>query len=472
MDKNSMDAYNEAVNNVNDAKETIIRMSSTNDVEEVKVQNPNNFEYVSKELNNGGGEYRSEPKKAKKKKGRPVLKAAGCVLLVGVFGVTVGVGTQFGEKLFTENSFESTLASGNSLNSGESNLQNPNVNESAENAVSNLDEEVNEVIKNVNSVNTELKDSLKSVVCVNSVFQSTANSYYYGSQEQTGSGSAVFYAEDNDKVYLVTNNHVVSGATQVTISMDSNSDDVAIDAHLVGTSPDTDIAVIYVDKADLIENNIDYKIIPIGDSDKLEQLDTVYVIGNAAGEGKTITSGIVSAVNKSLETENGSQVSAIQTDASVNPGNSGGAMVDQDGKLVGINFAKLVDSTIEGMGFAIPSNLVVEVADGFIESYNPNKVYIGISGSTVTEEMLSYFNLPSMGVYVAEVLSGGGAEAAGLQANDIIVGIDEVKVEAFEDLSTYLNTKEAGDKVIVYFYRGNRPMTTEVTLGSYADTSF
>ncbi len=467
MDKNSQDAYNEAVNNVNEAKNNIVKLTNDNNENTQVVEDTHTYEYARRQLNQeslGGQDNNNSTKKPKnkKKKGKPVLKVAGYALLVGVFGVTVGIGNQFGEQIFSETSEPTELASGSNLNTSNNNVV-------AEEKTTDLSNDVNTVVKNVNSVNSELKDSWKSVVCVNSVFETT--NPYFGTQEQSGSGSAVFYAEDGDKVYLLTNNHVIDGASKVTISMDSNNDDVAIDAHLVGTSPDTDIAVIYVDKADLEENNIDYKIIPIGDSDKVEPLDTVYVIGNAAGEGKTITSGIVSAVNKTLETQNGSQVEAIQTDASVNPGNSGGAMVDTEGKLIGINFAKLVDNTIEGMGFAIPVNLVTEVADGLIESYNPDKVFLGISGATVTEEMIEYFNLPAAGIYVADVVAGSGAQLGGLQAGDVIVGVDDVKVAEFEDLSNYLNSKAVGDTITVYFYRNNQPTTTDIVLTKFSDVN-
>lgn len=410
----------------------------------------------------------SPKKKKKKSKGKGFLKFVAAFVLVLTLGVAGGVGISYGNSMFNKDD-NAVVASGDEVTEQEDVAEVEEQADVEENEPQELveNEDTGHVV-NAN-VSQSLKDAVNSVVCINATYDTMG--FGGNAFEQVGSGSGVFFKEEDGKVYILTNNHVVDGANNVTIALDTTDEDNFVDAHLVGKNPDIDIAVLYVEKQDLIDNNIDYKLVEIGNSDEVELLDQVYVIGNAAGEGKTTTTGIISATNKTLETENGSSVSVFQTDASVNPGNSGGALVNSEGELIGINFAKLVDSTIEGMGFAIPINLAVEYADEALADYNPDKAFLGISGGAIDEEMQQNFNLPSTGIYVAAVLEGGGAQLAGIEANDIIVGVDDLKIVEFEDLSNYLDTKEAGDTITIHLYRNNVPKSVEVTLTKYSEVN-
>ncbi len=407
----------------------------------------------------------------KKKNRRTFLtRTVAGVLAISLLGFSVGLGLSYGDRILEdEDPVKSAFGSNLTAESNE------------------LETEKNEVTKNEATPKVEEKDSTteddtlsldkidllknayNSVVCV-SVYSDYADFFSGRIAEQVSAGSAVFYAEDDERVYLLTNNHVIDGANQVSISMDSADDDEEeVEAHFIGKDPSVDVAVIFVYKDELEEAGFDYNLAVIGDSSEVDVFDEVYVIGNAAGEGKTQTNGSISSINKTVATDDGSTIDVLQTNASVNPGNSGGALVNHKGELIGINFAKLVDSTIEGIGYAIPINTASEVADDFIKNYNPDKPYLGISTQEIDEELKEAFNLPSVGVIVVDVLENSGADLAGIQTNDLIVGIDDLRVTEFEPFSEYLQSKKAGDTVTLYIFRNNAPTKFEVTLSSFSD---
>lgn len=297
-------------------------------------------------------------------------------------------------------------------------------------------------------------------------------------QEGTASGSGVIIAEDSDKIYIVTNNHVIEGANSATIRIDD--DDTGVAARFVGTEPSSDLAIVYVLKSDLAAAGMDnYTIATVGDSDSMQLGDEVYVIGNAAGEGKSVSKGIISAVNRDVQIDEDTTIEAFQTDASINPGNSGGALVNSSGELVGINFAKLSSAgsansaSIEGMGFSIPINYAGDVLETIMDNDVSNKPYLGIQGGTLTDELRQHFdvNYEGEGVLVTSVYPEGGADTAGIEVYDVITAVDGVEIKDMDALSEELKKYNAEDTVEITLYRDNKPVNVSVTLSSYSDIS-
>ncbi len=297
----------------------------------------------------------------------------------------------------------------------------------------------------------------------------------------TAEGSGVIW---DSAGHIVTNNHVVDGAAKITVTFTNGS---SYDATVVGTDPNTDLAVIQVNgaPASLI------KPIAVGDSAQVKVGEMVIAIGNPFGLANTMTTGIVSAVGRSIDAGlsksqgNGSGYSipdVIQTDAAINPGNSGGALVDMSGALIGIpSQIESQSGSNSGIGFAIPSGLVKQVATQLISKGSAQHSYLGIAGTSVTADVISALNLKAgqTGVLVADVMKGGPADKAGVQpakvdangtptsAGDIITGIDGKTTNTFEDLVSYLyaNT-QPGQTVTLDILRGGQQVQVQVTLGT------
>lgn len=312
------------------------------------------------------------------------------------------------------------------------------------------------------------KNVSNSVVSINSKIK---NNNISGYQDNVGAGSGIIFHEDDEKIYIVTNDHVISGATSVTISIDDKTEVVA---NFVGTDSESDIAVISVEKSILEKSGVkDYKVAVFADSSILEVGEPVLAIGNAVGEGKSATSGIVSALNKKINID-GKSLDVIQTDAAINPGNSGGALVNDNGQIIGVNTAKFSSYGIEGMGYSIPSNNVKKIVESLLTNKNVtvNKPFLGIQGETITEKMQSYYNLPK-GVYMVNVISGGSAQVAGLKTGDIIISYNGTETTTMEQLSKLIDTTKVGDKVTIEFYRnGTTKMKLDVTMKNVNSTKF
>ena len=275
------------------------------------------------------------------------------------------------------------------------------------------------------------------------------------SREQKGSGSGVIIRPDG---YIVTNNHVVSGATSISVTLNDNR---KFDATVVGTDPVTDVAIIKVDAENL-------PTIPLGDSDQLRLGEWVLAIGSPLGEQLrgTITAGIVSAKGRSMPDGSGEFKieSFIQTDAAVNPGNSGGALVNKKGELVGINTA-IVSQTgsYSGYSFAVPVNIVKRVATDLIDFGSVKRAMLGIRMSPITKEIQEELKLNSMnGVYIVEVSKGSAAEEAGLKQGDVITAIDGQKVTDGASVQEKVNNYRPGDKAVLTYIRDGKELTTEV----------
>ena len=282
-------------------------------------------------------------------------------------------------------------------------------------------------------------------------------SWYGQSQVESGAGSGVIISSDG---YILTCDHVVSGASNITVTIG----DKDYPATIIGEDSTSDIAVIKIE-ADGLTPAI------VGDSDKLAVGDNVLAVGNPLGElGGTVTSGIVSALNRSVSIQSSSSVntmSLIQMDASVSPGNSGGGLFNMNGELVGVVNAKSSDSDAEGLGFAIPINDAMKVAQDLLENgYVTGRPYMGITYLAVTDaQTAQQLGVNAYGIYVADVVKGGPADKAGLKVGDRIVSIDGTEVAQKTDLGTIIQQHSAGDTLSITVARGGQMQTVSLTLG-------
>jgi len=271
-----------------------------------------------------------------------------------------------------------------------------------------------------------------------------------------GEGSGVIISKDG---YIVTNNHVVSGAKSVSVILSGEKE---VPATIVGTDALSDIALLKIDPKYV------KAVAPLGDSSKVKVGEFVIAIGNPLGQefAGTVTFGVVSAVNRKLDMGNGVQIPLIQTDAAINPGNSGGALVNSNGEVIGINTAKISQTGVEGMGFAIPINYVKPIINDLMKYKKVLRPTIGIS-------VMEYYdrNGNVMGMYISKVYSGTGAAKAGLKEGDIILQIDGKKVTTFSDIQSILSNHKIGDVVTIRVLRDGQTKDFKVTLGTPVDTT-
>jgi len=303
-------------------------------------------------------------------------------------------------------------------------------------------------LSSTNGVINVVKQSASSVVSIN--ISGTRN-IFNRARPFDSAGSGIIIADDKERLYIATNNHVISNASSVTISVDDSSQ---VTANYVGSDFESDLAVISVAKVDMLAAGVPYRIAMVGNSDALEVGEIVVAIGNALGEGKTATMGIVSAMNKQLNIE-GRSIMTLQTDAAINPGNSGGALVNMRGEVIGINTAKLSDIGVEGMGYSIPIKEALVVIARLIEKGTTAQArpYLGIHGTDIDEPTRQYNNLASVGIFVYSVIEGSSAEEAGLRRGDILVGFNDRKIANMEDLQKALQACKIGDTVNLALYR-------------------
>lgn len=278
-----------------------------------------------------------------------------------------------------------------------------------------------------------------------------------------GNGSGVAYKSSEDGgTYVITNDHVVQDARKVTVRDISGK---SHSAEVVGADPESDIAVLLVDAQ--------LSTIKTADSARLTVGQTVIAIGSPYGLEHSVTSGVVSALGRSLPNFVGAPgdsyplIDVIQTDAAINPGNSGGALVDREGRLVGINTAIYSDTGANGgIGFAVPANTAMRVADQLIAGDKLTHPFLGVIGQTVTEELADELDLKVReGAHVVEVTKGSGALEAGIEAGDVIVAVDDVPVRTMDDLMLQVRRKQVGDKVALDIRRGAESLTIDVTVG-------
>jgi len=281
-----------------------------------------------------------------------------------------------------------------------------------------------------------------------------------------GSGSGFIFYEDDDYVFIATNNHVVENTSSISISLDDNA---SVPAHVVGADHDSDLAVIAVRRADLAEKGVPYTVANLGDSAAMRMGDTVVAIGNAMGEGQTVTKGIVSAMGLTITiSDPGASGSltlyVMQTDAAVNRGNSGGPLFNRDGEVVGIVTAKLMGSHIEGMGYAIPINEAFAILQELKENSEVSAPFMGINHEHFSEFRRSLFNMPYTGTLVTSIGQGLPAYEAGIRPGDLIIYINDTRIYGMEEFVTTFNLYRPGDTIMVTVFREGERLNFNITL--------
>ena len=298
--------------------------------------------------------------------------------------------------------------------------------------------------------------------------------YTYESESR---GSGIIIGQNDSELLIATNFHVIDGATELTVGF---VDDEMCKASVKGSDDDNDLAVVSVALADIPDDTLSkIKVAKIGDSDDLVVGQQVVCIGNALGYGQSVTTGIVSALNRTIKLEGYDNTKLIQTDAAINGGNSGGAMLDMKGHVVGINSAKVASAGVEGMGYAIPISYAKSILEDLMNKKTRTEVvdedqsaYIGFSGKEISDELTYLYGIPE-GIFVEEIADGSPAEAAGMKKGDIIVKFDGEEVTSMDDLREKLAYYAAGEEVTITVSRSNENEYTEtklnMTLGSSPD---
>lgn len=437
--------------------------------------------------------------KPKKSGGGFLQKLAAVVVLAAVFGLVSGLVFQ-GVNLMTGR----YIGSGQGLTVGTTETVPVQENAGQEAASDGVD--IKELVAESGTVAGVAQAAMPSVVAITSVSIQEIPSFFsyygfgYGMQEypSTGSGSGIIVGENDDELLIATNNHVVEGATTLSVcfigndvvgaeeetqSLASGDGDInvenAVSAKIKGTDPENDLAVVAVRKTDIPADTMkEIKIAQIGSSDNLVVGEQVVAIGNALGYGQSVTSGWVSAMNRTVTMEDGTNSDLIQTDAAINPGNSGGALLNMRGELIGINSAKYADSAVEGMGYAIPISKAQPILEELMNRKTREKVdeekasYLGVLAADLSTEAIEMYNMPA-GAFVTEVLPGTAADTAGIQKSDIIVKLDGQKVSGKNDLIEKLTYYEAGEEIEIIIARANNgeyvEQTIQAVLGSRQD---
>lgn len=343
--------------------------------------------------------------------------------------------------------------------------------------------------------------SMPSVVAITTVSVQEIPSFFGYSSHQyksASTGSGIIVGDNDDELLIATNNHVVDGATTLsvcfigddvanaeteTVNAGDNGDlnvEDAVSAKIKGTDADNDLAVVAVKKSDIPEDTLNQiKIAQIGSSDDLAVGQQVVAIGNALGYGQSVTSGWISALNRTISTDDGTNSTGlIQTDAAINPGNSGGALLNMKGELIGINSAKYADSAVEGMGYAIPISKAKPILEELMNRETREKVdsskkgYLGVSLANLTTEAIEMYNMPT-GAFVRSVEDDSPAQEAGICKGDIIVKFDGQKVSDGNDLLDKLQYYKSGEKIEAVIARATNgeyeENTIELTLGTRPD---
>ena len=455
----------------------------------------------------------SEKKKRRKKSGG--RKLASTISLAVVFGLVAGVVFQ-GVNFFAAQYMGTTTADAEpqieTAQLAVSASSDDAASEGTDSSENGTADAAQSVSTQTGSVSDVAKAAMPTVVAITSVSIQEIPNYFrafgfgYGDTQQyssEGSGSGIIVGENDDELLIATNNHVVDGATTLsvcfagndvvnaeaeTVNMSSESDsdgDVnvedAVSAKIKGTDETNDLAVVAVQKSDIPEDTLSQiKIAQLGDSDSVEVGEQVVAIGNALGYGQSVTSGWISALNRSISTSDGTTSDGlIQTDAAINPGNSGGALLNMQGEVVGINSAKYADSAVEGMGYAIPISKAQPILENLMNRQTRDKVeddskaaYLGVTSADLSMEAIQMYDMPE-GAFVIRVDKDSAAGEAGIQKGDIIVSFDGQTVSGREDLENKLAYYEAGESVDVVVSRADNgeyvQKTISVTLGNRSD---
>ncbi len=418
-----------------------------------------------------------EPKKKKEKKGGSFIKKAFAIIALGIFfGISAGVAF-FAVNVvtgLTEKPVETAVDNNEIIDKIESEVTKNSLNTNDSKIdVTNPEMITTTVVTDVTQV---VEEVMPSVVSITNMY--TATQSFFGqnfSSEEEASGSGIIINENDSELLIVTNNHVVEGADSLKVQF---IDGEVADAQIKGKDSNMDLAVIAVNLEDLKTSTKDsISIAKMGDSSSLKVGEPAIAIGNALGYGQSVTTGVISALDRQLamSADGSTTGKLIQTDAAINPGNSGGALLNVRGEVIGINSNKMGGSVVEGMGYAIPISSAEPIIEELMTKQIKNKVdiakkgFLGISGINVTDDVAKMYGMPK-GVYIAQIYKGTAAENAGMQKGDIITGFDGSTVGSMEDLQGYLEYYEAGEEVAVTIQRvddgGYQERQVTVVLGS------
>ncbi len=377
-----------------------------------------------------GAGPQQNPKAPKPKKGyaKKVALVVGAAVLFGAVGGVTMQGTSYlTGKLLGKNT-KSTVGTTKTVS-----------NAKLTTSTSTVTSDVSDIVEN----------TLPSIVSITNMSVQEVQNFFGGisQQESESAGSGIIISQNDSELLVVTNNHVVEGSDTLTVTFnDGNS----VEAQIKGTDSARDLAVVAVPLDKISDDTMNaIKVATLGDSDSLKVGEPAIAIGNALGYGQSVTTGIVSATGRTIDGFDGEY---IQTDAAINPGNSGGALLNANGEVIGINSAKINSSAVEGMGFAIPISDASDVIQNLMNKETRSKVsdeergYLGIKGYDVSEEGAQMYNMPT-GVYVKEVMSGGGAEKAGLTKGSIITGFEGSSISGMSSLQEQLQYYKAGEEV-------------------------
>ena len=409
------------------------------------------YSYKKDEINQGESYYQWTPyddgNRARQKKKSSLGKKLGNAAAIAlVFGLVAGLAFQsvvvVSNKLITNNTAtEKTVTEEQTKSSSNSEITSTKT-ATGTTASTQITTDVSEIAENV----------LPAIVQVTNVGIREYQTFFGTMQQQsTSAGSGIIVSQDDEYIYIASNNHVVSGAETLTITF---NDGEAVEGTIKGTDSSCDLAVVAVAVKDIKESTLsEIKVATLGDSDSTVVGEAAIVIGNAMGYGTSVTNGIISAKDRevSIQDDDGNTVtnSLLQTNAAVNPGNSGGALLNAKGEVIGIVSAKLSNEQVEGMGYAIPIsyawNIIQQMIDNDVVS-ELDASYIGIAGKDITASMSEQYNIP-VGVYVAQVVEGSGAEAAGIEVEDVITSFNGRKVTSVNTLNNIMQYIKAGTTV-------------------------
>lgn len=411
-----------------------------------------------------GAGPQKDPRTSKPKKGymKKVALVVGAAVLFGAVGGVTMQGTSYlTGKLLGKNT-KSTVGTTKTVS-----------NAKLTTSTSTVTSDVSDIVEN----------TLPSIVSITNMSVQEVQNFFGGisQQESESAGSGIIISQNDSELLIVTNNHVVEGSDTLTVTFnDGNS----VEAQIKGTDSARDLAVVAVPLDKISDDTMNaIKVATLGDSDSLKVGEPAIAIGNALGYGQSVTTGVISALNRSVSETNEqtgetteSDAKLIQTDAAINPGNSGGALVNASGEVIGINSSKLVGDSVEGVGYAIPISDVSDLIQNLMNQATKTKVAekdqgaIGIKGMSVPAEYSKQLNMPE-GVYVSEITKGGGAEAAVMAKGSVITAIDGTTVSSMDDLQEQLQYYAKGDKVslTIQIPQSNgeyEEKTVEVTLGA------
>ena len=303
---------------------------------------------------------------------------------------------------------------------------------------------------------------LPSIVGIKVEYTVTSNFIPGMSQLAQAEGSGIIISDDG---YILTNNHIINSTDSSIYYEVSNAakvfvylfnDETPYEAKIIGTDEETDLAVIKIEKNDLTAAEL-------GDSSSIKIGEFAMAIGNPLGMGSSVTSGIISAVDRTVDADNGNTFTLIQTDAAINSGNSGGALVNAEGKVIGINTLKLSGTGIEGMGFAIPINDTIQIYKDLIDHGKVLRPYIGIGGIDLDEASANYYKLPT-GIYIKQIFSNSPASLSDLKTGDIITAINGTTVKTMKELNDIKDSKKIGDEITLDVYRNGETKQIKLTL--------